>query len=187
MLDPLRAMFLLSIPLALLMGVPGCRSDWNGMLDSARVHGEITLDGKPVEQARIVFIPVTLRNDSGVLMPLAFGLSDATGKFELKYSDGNDKLLAGQYTVIVSKANRSADEPQQAPNWDPALLPEHARNLTAFSNPDELFPAIYNRESILVQEIRPSPDIVRPKLELTSTDPLLIATPPKSPVTPNSL
>ena len=57
--------------------------------------GTVTLDGEPVAQASLMFIP-----DSG--RP-ASGNTNTNGAFELSSYGGNDGLPAGNYQVTVSK------------------------------------------------------------------------------------
>ena len=60
-----------------------------------KTTGTVTLDGEPVAQASLMFIP-----DSG--RP-ASGNTNTNGAFELSSYGGNDGLPAGNYRVTVSK------------------------------------------------------------------------------------
>jgi predicted small lipoprotein YifL len=74
------------------------------------VSGVVTLDGRPVEKASVVFMPA-----DGQPQP-ATGVTDAAGKFSLVTVIGpNDHAgaLPGNYRVVVTKATMSgalADE-----------------------------------------------------------------------------
>ena len=60
-----------------------------------KTTGTVTLDGEPVAQASLMFIP-----DSG--RP-ASGTTNESGAFELSSYGGNDGLPAGNYRVTVTK------------------------------------------------------------------------------------
>jgi hypothetical protein len=60
-----------------------------------KTTGTVTLDGEPVSQASLMFIP-----DSG--RP-ASGSTNTDGEFELSSYGGNDGLPAGNYRVTVTK------------------------------------------------------------------------------------
>jgi len=170
-----NAQILACLTLSLLMAAnAGCNSDSREQAGTAKVHGEITLDGLPVDQAKVIFLPVDLRSRTGKLMPLAFGLTNSDGKFELKYSDGVDELIAGKYTVIISKAKENQTKAENdARSWDTNLLPGDVGQFENFKNPDDLFPTIYNRDSILVYDVKASATIDHAKFELSSIDPAL--------------
>ncbi|OAI54130.1 hypothetical protein AYO47_03510 [Planctomyces sp. SCGC AG-212-M04] len=67
------------------------------------VSGTVTLKGKPLEGARVVFVSSA---QSG--MP-ASGVTDADGVYHLTTFDSGDGALAGTYGVKVAKYD----------NWDP--------------------------------------------------------------------
>lgn len=150
----------------------GCYPNWPEQAGTAMVHGTISLDGSPVNQAKIVFVPVNLRNADEKLVPLAYGTTDVDGKFELEYSDGTQELFAGTYTVMISKL-KQVDDSQNNANmpWPKDLLPDSVVNM--FNDPSETIPSIYNLDSNLTYEIMDSPSINRPMFELTSIDPNL--------------
>lgn len=149
----------------------GCSTDWPEETGTAVVEGTVVLDGSPVDRGYVVLIPENLQTPNDEIMPMAYGLTDATGNFELAYSDGNRQLLAGKYSVIISKSTLETADVE--PAWSTALLPESVANLKSFNKGGELIPAIYNVNSTLVIEIKPSQETLRQEFELSSKDPLL--------------
>ena len=149
----------------------GCVQEKAKQSATAAVQGTVLLDGSPVDQAKIVFVPDSLRSADEDVMELAYGTTDADGKFELAYSDGTKDLLAGTYTVIISKFNSNRDEQgDKSQPWSQSLLPESMAGLFSFQEPDEIIPPIYNRDSTLKFSLNGSSSIARPKFELTSLE-----------------
>ena len=87
-------------PLAIGMCVPGCSDG------ACKVSGVITLDGQPLAEANVSFVPKT----EGV-GELAAGTTDSTGTYHLQTLSG--KILRGtfpgEYVVVVRKSE---------PIWD---------------------------------------------------------------------
>jgi hypothetical protein len=163
----------LSFALA-LASCAGCNPQWPVTAATARVQGEVTLDGIPIEGAKVVFLPVELRSPTREIMPMAYGLTDAKGKFEMKYSNGSKELMAGKYSVIISKStSQPTKNESDVKKWETDLLPDDVGQFANFKNSDERFPSIYNRDSILVFEVQSSTEINQPKFKLSSIDPLL--------------
>lgn len=68
----------------------GCRSG----VELLPVSGVVTLDGKPVEQATVLFKPET--------GPVAYGQTDAAGRFELSTA-GRKGAVPGKHKVSITK------------------------------------------------------------------------------------
>lgn len=153
----------------------GCSSDWPKETGTAVVEGTLTLDGSPVDKGLVVFIPENLHTTRQEVMPMAYGRTDAAGNFKLAYSDGNRQLLAGKYSVIISKSRTPDDDEAAASRWSSALLPDSVANLASFDEDQELIPARYNESSTLVFEIRRSNETLDCQFDLTTADPLLRA------------
>lgn len=80
------------LPASLLAAVvAGC----GGGPDVASVTGTVNLDGKPLEGAMVVFTPVAGGRSSG-------GRTDATGHYELIFSEDREGALPGEHLVRVS-------------------------------------------------------------------------------------
>lgn len=61
----------------------------------ATVHGVVTLDGKPIENASVAFMPQAGGRP-------AFALTDADGKFELSTFGTADGALIGNHVVTIT-------------------------------------------------------------------------------------
>ena len=106
--------------LLVLLVSTGCDPDFRKPNQIAAVEGEVTLDGDPVSDAHVVFIPLNVRQGK-TEVPFAFGTTDAKGKFELAMSNGKTGAFVGSYSVVISKTSSSSyaatdnsPEPQRA-------------------------------------------------------------------------
>jgi hypothetical protein len=74
-------------------------------LETAKVHGQVTLDGQPVKKGTVMFVPSAGRAGHGVIAP--------DGTFELTtYADG-DGAVIGEHQISVfvpHDENASAEE-----------------------------------------------------------------------------
>jgi hypothetical protein len=89
----------------------GCSSDDAASTPTGTVQGKVTLDGKPVTDAAIVFFA----ESAGVT---ASAVLDAEGKYTLKYGD-SFSVPVGDYRVSFGTANQSEEAP------DPQALMEN--------------------------------------------------------------
>jgi hypothetical protein len=74
------------------------------------VSGTVTWKSRPVEAARVVFVPTTSEAEA------AAGVTDAAGKYQLTTFVAGDGAQAGEYRVKVSKYDTkraTADEKQK--------------------------------------------------------------------------
>lgn len=69
-----------------------------------RVAGTITMDGKPVPEALVMFEPV-----DGSAAP-AMGRTDSSGNYELYYSRGNKGAKTGENIVRVNTYRETGDD-----------------------------------------------------------------------------
>jgi hypothetical protein len=85
---------------ASLLVVTGCTpSEGPKVSGLVTVSGIVTLDGKPLPNATVTFVPIS--RGEGEMS--AGGLSDSTGKYILRTgSDKNYGIKPGQYKVIIS-------------------------------------------------------------------------------------
>ena len=97
--------------LSTLAFLVGCSSDER----VATVHGTITLDGKPVGEASITFMP----QEGG--RP-AFGVSDADGTYELTTFTAGDGALIGKHLVSITAVDENAVETADSLEDDMASL-----------------------------------------------------------------
>ncbi len=76
-----------------------------GTFRTLPVEGHVTLDGKPVDKARVAFMPM-----AGQSAP-AGGVTDYQGKFQLNTIEGplaHRGALPGRYHVIITKPSAAA-------------------------------------------------------------------------------
>lgn len=173
MLKPLKDLEM-RIRLPLLLAtvlLVGCVDRKPLKLPTAFVKGTVLLDGLPVDQAKIIFVPTNLRNADEEIMQLAYGVTDVDGSFELANSDGTKELLIGSYNVLISKdvSNPGGQGAENEP-WRKSLLPDSVANLIAFEENENPFPPIYNRDSKLTFELNGAARVARPQFELTSSE-----------------
>lgn len=76
------------------------------------VTGQVTMGGKPLEEANVTFVP----EKGGV----SSGMTDAEGKFELYYSGGHEGAVPGRHTVRISKMKGEAGEELIPPKFNEA-------------------------------------------------------------------
>ena len=72
----------------------GCNSEKIPGL--GHVTGIVTMDGKPLPEATLVFTPT----EAGATA--SFGQTDATGKYELYYSRGHKGAKVGEHSVAIN-------------------------------------------------------------------------------------
>ena len=169
--------------LCLLLG--GC-GPWIGD-PVVEVIGEVTLDRKVLTDAKVVFVPMRFRNDDGLINPLAFGITDGTGRFELKSGDQKGVLL-GRYRVLIFQTSAldhgpslgetiagASGQTNGAKQVIAAKQNVVASELAGLLNEPEMpkttretLPAKYNFHSELEYVIDLPVGIVYPKFDLTS-------------------
>jgi len=112
--------------LTMLVLCLGCGA---GGPDIARVEGTVTMDGKPLPRAFVVFIPSGGRP--------AAAETDANGKYKLEFSGGRMGAIPGKNRVEINTARQ--------PEYDEAgkMIP----------GVKEMVPAKYNRLSTLEFEV----------------------------------
>ena len=89
--------FCLAIFCTLVVVGLGCGKDQN-LLPLVPVTGTITLDGKPLDSASVMFIPVGTTKGNG-----ATGYTNEQGKYELSTPKGDRGAPVGEYRVVISK------------------------------------------------------------------------------------
>lgn len=125
----------------------GCLPN-KAVVHRVEVHGQLTLDGEPIADARIVCIPIHPITRERRDRPLAEGLTDSQGKFSLR-SLGQPGAVSGWHYLLVSKRVPQQDS---TPPVDPQITsrdPVEAPRLEQFERDDELFPAYYNYQTRL--------------------------------------
>jgi hypothetical protein len=86
-----------SLMLAVVMS--GCFG--TGKPPTYQVTGTVTMKGKPLEDATVVFVP-----PEGASYQAATGVTDASGNFKLSTFTSDDGAQPGDYLIKVSKYDR---------------------------------------------------------------------------------
>ena len=104
----------------------GCSSRDSNLPQQYPVSGVVTLDGKPLPGAGVMFLPRGNTRGTG-----AYGMTDETGKYSLKTDHGGEGAPEGEFAVTISRVvNR--DGTPYVPNPNAAEAGER-----------ETLPAIY--------------------------------------------
>lgn len=86
---------------ALLLAIAGCGRQDSGVKvpeELAPVTGLVTMDGKPLSGASILFTPGPDTHGQG-----AYGVTDADGKYELTHYSNKKGIPPGRYLVVITK------------------------------------------------------------------------------------
>ncbi|HJZ58381.1 MAG TPA: DUF4198 domain-containing protein [Gemmataceae bacterium] len=126
---------LLGVPL--LVAALGCGG---GPYKVAPVSGTVTLDGKPLANAWVTFMPVGTKDnpDPG---PTAAGKTDAQGKFTLAIEPGRPGAVVGKHKVAINSAGgdeKGGDRDAGGPR-----------------GPREKLPDVYNYKTTLTFDVPP--------------------------------
>jgi hypothetical protein len=134
----IRNQFLLTAALlAATCTVPVMVGCFGGSNDSNRpavvkATGTVTHKQQPVEGATVLFVPA----DGG---HAATGITDASGKFQLRTFEPNDGAVPGKYTVAISKYDMSTANPELEDDLASELRPDNDEPI----GPTSLLPARY--------------------------------------------
>jgi hypothetical protein len=104
---------------------------------TAAVKGRVTLDGKPVSAATVLFVP----EDGDAGRP-ASGMTDGDGYFQLTTYRPDDGALPGAYRIVVSKTSGVATPPDSNHASKRRALEYRARTATR-DRGQRLIPARY--------------------------------------------
>jgi hypothetical protein len=100
-----RNLSLFGIGMMILITMIGCKKD----AAVGKVTGTVTLDGKPLPNAQVVFHP----ENENELPPL--GGTDSSGHYELFYTEKNAGAVPGVYTATVSTGQSWNNIPETVP------------------------------------------------------------------------
>jgi len=114
-------LFLLMIAAVFVVTPSGCHRN---ALPLARVRGTVTLDGKPLTQGSVHFMP---DNAKGTRGPMALGGIGADGKFVLTTFKTGDGAQVGFHRILVNCWKAVSLDPgnRQGPPLAKSLIPEH--------------------------------------------------------------
>lgn len=128
---------LMYLSLVGLLALAGC----GGNDDLGRVSGTVTLDGKPLEQAIVKFIP---EGEGG---STSYGRTDASGNYSMEFSRSQVGASLGMNRVEINTGTQMADENEK------------------IINVPEVVPARYNAQSELTFEVQPGKNTANFELE----------------------
>ena len=149
--------------------VSGCDSNFSGPEPTPEVSGKVTLDGQPLADTKIVFVPYRLYGPDGMKRQISYAVTDAQGEFSLKRGNNDLGTHLGMHRVVISKKKT---EGVRTGRLEVADLELFSSEFSELSQPaDELIPTIYNLHSILTFKV----DVTTSQadFELSSVDPLL--------------
>ena len=87
-------------PILLCLPLAGCGSEY----DLAKVKGQITLNGQPLEDATVKFQPTAAEGSS------SSGVTDADGRYELMYTFDTPGAMPGEHIVSIGTAGTFIDD-----------------------------------------------------------------------------
>ena len=166
-----------------LLFLGGCQTKKSNGTDIVRVSGIVTLDGEPLADANLVFIPFQASGEQDSFAPISVATTDAQGNYLLRITEQTEGAVVGWHYVLISKFNRpQSDEPTPAtePGSKPGDLPDRLlqqielqRKLgRSFQFPGETLPSYYNSDSTLTFQV-PREPTTNANFKLTTIDPLL--------------
>ena len=89
-----RLVFALCVGSLFVAGCGGGDTGKGKLPPLGKVTGTIKLDGKPLENAQVEFVPV---NDN-----VSIGMTDSSGSYTLDYNASNKGAVVGEHTVRVT-------------------------------------------------------------------------------------
>lgn len=131
---PLRLLSLFALNCFTLLILTGCGESGP---DLASVTGHVTLDGKPIANARVEFSPSEGRT--------SVGTTNAEGVYELQYSIEKAGAVVGSHNIKIT-TERAATGGEGS--------------VTLMPGSKELLPPIYNSNSNLIEEVTPGENII---------------------------
>lgn len=88
----------------ILFAAIGCEEERPAVEGLVPVTGTVTLDGKPLENAQVTFVPMSVDLHGGLD---ANAQTDAEGKYELQSDQGRAVgAKPGKYRVVISRLHR---------------------------------------------------------------------------------
>lgn len=150
----MRLLSVAAVCCMLCLSVAGC-----GGGDLGEVSGKVTMDGKPLPDALVTFVPM----EGG---RAATGVSDANGNYKLIYID-RDGALIGKHKVTVTTVQKPAPVNSQIRSDDPEYAKMMASKASDYNNATvkEPIPARYNSNTELVKEVTSGDNVIDLPLE----------------------
>lgn len=131
------------------------------------VGGVVTLNGEPLADASVLFIPIVYAHRQQARIPVAFGKTDSEGNYHLSYlmEDGmRSGAHLGRCKVLVSKLEVSDQSPEKAPSFIRWGFHHELDPFRAVPRPpspsQEQLPVRYNLDSELTAEISSTDEVI---------------------------
>lgn len=126
-------------PAIALLLCAGCSSS---LFEFADVEGRVLLDGEPVQEAKVVFMP-TARGPNGEAGPYSQGRTDSEGRFTLNSieEDPRTGAVVGLHKIVVSTKKARLDPNQmdveiiESPETIPHVYTYYKRTPLTFTVP----------------------------------------------------
>lgn len=131
-----------SAVLVFATALSGCGG--GGGLDVGKVGGVVTLDGKPLPNAVVTFVPKA----GG---PSATGMTDAEGKYQLMTVNDNGALV-GEHMVSIICVPETAPAESYGSD-DPRYADQQAKAADYKPKPVTKVPERYNMQTELVEQV----------------------------------
>ena len=93
----------------------------------APVHGTVTIDGRPVSQAKVMFAPVENAENAANPGKPAFGLLRENGSYKLTTYENDDGAVVGKHWVTLVNLTRKAEKQQLVVRRAPNIVPTFTR------------------------------------------------------------
>jgi hypothetical protein len=98
--------------IGLAVVLPLCAAGCSENRETAAVSGQVTLDGKPLANARVHFQPaLPPGQEPAAELVDSYGVTGPDGRFELRLGDtGEPGAIVGSHTVRISDAEAESEE-----------------------------------------------------------------------------
>ncbi len=151
----------------------GCDLPHYDSVALVEVHGVVKLDGEPVEDARVLFLP--MENQLGPDFAMSYGVTDRQGKYQLQQNGLEAGAMEGRHRVFISKplGQGSADDEEGENRGRLEMLRQFSLGAAPHDGTGNAIPLHYNQSSDLFFEVVPGEGAVRADFDLSTIDPLL--------------
>lgn len=126
----------------------GCGSD---LPEIGEVTGTVTLDGKPVKDAKVIYSSDHART--------SYGKTDDEGKYELTYIRNIKGAAIGSHTVSITTGGEE-DEDEEQPNEEKEGNTGNGPDGGDTKMKAETIPAKYNSKTTLTAEVKPGDNTI---------------------------
>lgn len=114
-----------------------------------KVTGKVTMDGKPISNAIVSFVPIDGSRSSSAM-------TDDSGTYRLSFVDREGALIGEHKVSITSTAEVQGNTMEDIPSDDPRYAELMQSRQSDYNNAKvkESIPAVYNKKTELVREVK---------------------------------